>query len=322
MIEVSREPVVSRRTLIYYVMLALVWGSSFFFVGVGLQDLAPTQVVFARVVIGAVVLGGVCLVSRQRLPRGRSIWAHLFVVAMLLCVVPFLLFAWAQQHVPSSVASIINATTPLMTMAVALLALPSERPDRWKVGGLGVGFIGILLVLDPFSGFDGDTGPLGYLACLGATLSYGIAFVYMRRFVSPQHLAAIPTATAQVGMAAIVMVILSPFIANQPFVISPAMVASMLALGAFGTGLAYVWNASIVATWGATVASTVTYVAPVIGITLGILVLGEDLSWYQPIGAVVVVLGILVSQRRLPQLRCRRVRPLTGMLGNADDYHI
>ncbi|WP_079726454.1 EamA family transporter [Okibacterium fritillariae] len=72
----------------------------------------------------------VCLVSRQRLPRGWSIWAHLFVVAMLLCVVPFLLFAWAQQHVPSSVASIINATTPLMTMAAALLALPSERSDR------------------------------------------------------------------------------------------------------------------------------------------------------------------------------------------------
>lgn len=297
------------RTLTHYVMLALVWGSSFFFVGVGLQELAPTQVVLARLVVGSVVLGAVCLFSRQRLPRGRIIRAHLFVVAMLLCVVPFLLFAWAQQHVPSSVASIINATTPLMTITVALLALPSERPDRWKVGGLGVGFVGILLVLDPFGGFDGDTDPLGYFACLGATLSYGIAFVYMRRFVSPRGLAAIPIATAQVGMAAIVMAILSPFIANQPFALSPAVVASMLALGALGTGLAYVWNASIVANWGAPVASTVTYIAPVIGITLGILVLGENLSWYQPIGAVVVVLGILVSQQCLPQLRRRRAAP-------------
>lgn len=298
-------------------MLAVVWGSSFFLVDIGLRGLSPTQVVLGRLVIGAVVLAIVCLVGRQRLPRGGSIWAHLFVVAMLLCVVPFLLFAWAQQHVPSSVASIINATTPLMTMAVALLALPSERPDRWKAGGLGVGFIGILLVLDPLTGFHGETGPLGYLACLGATLSYGIAFVYMRRFVSPRGLDAIPVATAQVGMAAAVMLILSPAIATQVFVISPAVVASMVILGAFGTGLSYVWNASIVAHWGATTASTVTYIAPVVGIGLGVLVLGEKLAWYQPVGAVVVVIGILVSQQRMP----RRRRPAAAV-ASADDYQI
>ncbi|RLP72222.1 DMT family transporter [Mycetocola tolaasinivorans] len=300
MAEGSERSAGSRRTLTQYVLLALVWGSSFFLVGIGLQDLAPTQVVLARLAIGAVALALVCFVSRQRLPRGGRIWAHLFVVAMLLCVVPFLLFAWAQQHVPSSVASIINATTPLMTMGVALLALPSERPDRWKVGGLGLGFIGILFVLDPLGGFDGETGPLGYIACLGATLSYGIAFVYMRRFVSPRGLTAIPVATAQVGLAAIVMVVLSPVIANQPFTISPAGAASMLVLGAFGTGLAYVWNASIVANWGATAASTVTYIAPVVGIALGVLALGESLAWYQPVGAIVVVLGILVGQGRVP----------------------
>lgn len=307
-----------RRTLPQYVMLALVWGSSFFLVDIGLRGLSPTQVVLARLVIGAVVLAIICLVSRQQLPHGGSIWAHLFVVAMLLCVVPFLLFAWAQQHVPSSVASIINATTPLMTMVVALLALPSERPDRWKAGGLGVGFIGILLVLDPLTGFHGDTGPLGYLACLGATLSYGIAFVYMRRFVSPRGFDAIPVATAQVGMAAVVMVILSPVIATQVFVISPAVVASMVVLGAFGTGLAYAWNASIVAHWGATAASTVTYIAPVVGIALGVLVLGENLAWYQPVGAAVVVIGILVSQGRVPRLRRRPAAPVAS----ADDYQI
>ncbi|WP_044441155.1 DMT family transporter [Agreia bicolorata] len=307
MTDVSRSSTGPHRTLIQYVMLALVWGSSFFFVDIGLRDLMPTQVVFARLTIGAIVLGVVCLVSRQRLPRGVSTWAHLFVVAMLLCVVPFLLFAWAQQNIPSSIASILNATTPLMTMIVALLALPSERPDRWKVGGLGVGFIGILFVLDPFSAFDGDAGPRGYLACLGATLSYGIAFVYLRRFVSPRGIAAIPLATAHVGMAAVIMIALSPFIASQPVTISPAAVASMLALGAFGTGFAYIWNASIVAHWGATTASTVTYIAPVIGIALGVSVLHEGLAWYQPIGATVVIVGILISQRRLPRLRRLKV---------------
>lgn len=287
----------SAGTLLQYLMLALVWGSSFFFVSVGLQGLSPTQVVLARLGTGAVALAAISLVTRTRLPREASTWAHLFVVAMMLCVVPFLLFAWAQQHVPSSVASIINATTPLMTMAVALLALPAERPNRWKIGGLGVGFVGVLLVLDPFAGLGGGTDLLGYLACLGATLSYGIALVYLRRFVSPRGYSAIPVATAQVGMAAVVMLIVSPWVAGQPVTITPPVVTSMLALGVLGTGLAYVWNANIVARWGATVASTVTYLTPVVGIALGVVALGERLAWYQPLGALVIIGGILVSQR-------------------------
>lgn len=311
----------SPTTLLQYVMLSLVWGSSFFFVSVGLRGLSPTQVVLARLGLGAVALVVISLMTRQRPPRALSSWAHLFVVAMMLCVVPFLLFAWAQQHVPSSLASIINATTPLMTMVVALLALPAERPDRWKLGGLGVGFVGVLLVLDPFTGLEVGTDVFGYLACLGATLSYGVAFVYMRRFVSPRGYTAIPVATAQVGMAAVVMLIISPWIASQPVAITPAIVMSMLALGVLGTGLAYVWNANVVSRWGATVASTVTYLTPVVGITLGVIALGERLSWYQPLGALVIVGGILVSQRRIPRLH-RITTRTTASPSPEDDYQI
>lgn len=301
----------TRGTLVLYLLLALTWGSSFFFVSVGLETLSPTQVVLARLVIGAVTLGLVCAITRQRLPRGRTIWMHLFVVGLLLCVIPFLLFAWAQQHVPSSIASIINATTPLMTMLVALVALPAERPDRWKIGGLLAGFCGVLLVLDPWRGTGAGAEPLGYLACLAATLSYGIAFVYMRRFVSPRGLPAVPVATVQVGTAALVMLALSPWIAAQPVQLTTPAVLSMIALGALGTGLAYAWNATIVGRWGATTASTVTYFTPLVGIALGVLLLHERLSWYQPLGAIVIVTGILLSQRRLrlPRTRHRDVAP-------------
>lgn len=298
---------VSSRTLLQYVLLALVWGSSFFFVSIGLTGLSPTQVVLARLSAGAIALAVVCLVRRQPLPRGVSIWGHLFVVAMSLCVVPFLLFAWAQQYVPSSIASIINATTPLMTMAVALLALPAEQPDRWKVAGLLVGFGGVLAVLDPFRGFSGAGSVGGYVACLGATLSYGIAFVYMRRFVSPRGLPAISVATTQIGIAAVVMALLSPWIASQPLTLNLPVISAMIALGVLGTGLAYVWNANIVSQWGATVTSTVTYLTPIVGISLGVAVLREEIEWYQPIGAIIVVVGILISQRRIRRpLRQRR----------------
>ncbi|WP_308195183.1 DMT family transporter [Microbacterium aurantiacum] len=201
-------------------------GSSFFFVSVGLEGLSPAQIVLARLTAGAIALVIVCLVIRQRLPRDPIAWLHLLVVAVLLCVAPFLLFAWAQQHVPSSIASIFNATTPLMTMLVALVALPSERPDATRVMGLAAGFVGVLFVLAPWDGPSGGVAPPGQLACLGATASYGIAFVYLRRFVSPRGYPAVAVATVQVGLAATVMLILTPFTARGPFTLSPGIVLS------------------------------------------------------------------------------------------------
>ncbi|MFZ4896339.1 EamA family transporter [Plantibacter sp. Mn2098] len=115
--------------------------------------------------------------------------------------------------------------------------------------------------------------------------------------MSPLGLPAVPVATVQVGSAAVVMLLVSPWIAGGPVALTPSVAIAMLLLGVFGTGLAYVWSANIVGGWGATPASTVTYVAPVVGITLGVVALGETLHWYQPVGAAVVVLGILISSR-------------------------
>jgi len=284
-----------------FLALAVTWGASFLFVAVALEGLSPAQVVLARLVTGALALAAVTAWTRQALPRGARVWAHLLVVALLLCVVPFSLFAWAQQGISSGLASIYNATTPLMTMLVALAALPAERPTRTRLAGLGLGFAGVLVVLAPWSGVGSGT-VLAQLACLGATASYGVAFVYLRRFVSPHGLGAVPVATVQVGLGAVVMLALSPVVATSPVDLSPAVVAAVVALGAVGTGLAYVWNTNVVAGWGATNASTVTYLTPLVGVALGVLVLDEDVAWNQPVGALVVIAGIAVSQDRLTPL--------------------
>lgn len=281
-----------------FALLALTWGSSFLFVAVALTGLSPAQVVLGRLVAGALALAAICMITRQRLPRGAAVWGHLFVVGMLLCVLPFLLFAWAQQDISSGLASIYNATTPLMTMLVSLLALREERPTIDRTVGIAVGFVGVLVVLAPWNGVGGG-GVLPQLACLGATLSYGTAFVYLRRFVTPRRLGAIPVATVQVGLGAVVMLVLAPFIAGDPVSLSAPVVLAVLALGALGTGLAYVWNTEIVAAWGATNASTVTYLTPVVGVVLGVLVLGERIGWNEPVGAVVVILGIAITQGRV-----------------------
>jgi drug/metabolite transporter (DMT)-like permease len=288
-----------------YVALAATWGASFLFIKVGLEGLSPGQVVVGRVVTGAITLGAISAVRRSRLPSDPATWAHLAVVAVLMCDAPFLLIAWAEQRIPSSLASIYNAATPLMTALWGLAVLPGERPTRPRLAGLVTGFVGVALVLAPWHS-AGRGHLLAQLACLAAAACYGAAFTYMRRHVSPRGVAALPAATVQVGLAAVIALTFAPWLATAPARLSPAVAGSVLALGTLGTGIAYIWNIGIVATWGAAIASTVTYVIPVVGVVLGVLVLSETLTWNEPAGAVIVILGILVAGNRLGPVARRR----------------
>jgi drug/metabolite transporter (DMT)-like permease len=293
-----------------YGALAVTWGASFLFIKIGLEGLSPGQVVLGRLVSGAVTLAVISAARRSRMPRDPVAWAHLAVVAVLLCDAPFLLFAWAERNVPSSVASIYNAATPLMTAVAGLAALPGERPTRTRLAGLVTGFAGVVLVLAPWHLAD-RSQPLAQLACLAATACYGAGFTYLRRFVSPRGLAALSAATIQVSLATVIALALVPWTATAPVRLSPAVTGSVLALGALGTGIAYVWNTGVVAAWGATIASTVTYLIPIAGVALGVAVLAETLTWNEPVGAVIVILGVLTSQNRLvPVIRriSRRLR--------------
>ncbi|MBN6040099.1 DMT family transporter [Amycolatopsis sp. 195334CR] len=279
-----------------FAALALAWGSSFLFMKVGLAGLSPVQLVTARMALGALALLVLVVVRRVPLPRSARALAHIGVVSLFLCVLPFLLFAWAGERINSGLSSIFNATTPLMTLLITLVALRAERPHRGQLAGLGLGLAGVLVVLAPWQ-LTGVTGGItAQLACLAATASYGLAFVYLRRFVSPLGLPAIAVATVQVGLGAVPLLATVPFLDPHPVTLTPAVVLSVLGLGVFGTGLAYVWNTGIVAAWGAAVASSVTYLTPVIGVALGAVVLGEAITWNQPAGAVLVVAGIVLSR--------------------------
>ena len=302
-------------TAAMFVALALTWGASFLFIKVGLEGLTPQQVVWARLVLGAAALLVLSTVTRSPLPRDPRVWGHLLVVALLLCVVPFTLFAWAEKRVSSGLASILNATTPLQTMLVALVALPQERLTRERAAGLLLGFAGVLTVLAVWSGAAGGDLP-GKVACLAATASYGVAFVYLRRFVAGRGVPALTLATVQVGLGAAVLLAATPWVAGPAPHLTWRVVGSMVLLGVAGTGLAYVWNTAIVARWGATNASTVTYLTPLVGVLLGIVVLGENATWNQPVGALVVGAGVLVAQGRLGSLagrpRARGMLPYVG----------
>ncbi len=288
--------------LIQFILLAMTWGSSFLLIKIGLAGLAPTQVVLARLAGGAVTLVVLMVISGTRIPPIGAIWAHLGVVAVTLCVLPFLLFAWAEQHISSGLASIYNATTPLMTMLVAAIVLPEERPTSRRLAGLLVGLIGVLVVLGAWHGITGGSGA-AQAACLLATASYGAAFVYLRRFLAHRAIPALSVATVQVCIGAAVMLALAPFVAAQPVHLTARVVVSVLLLGVLGTGLAYVWNTNVVTLWGATTASTVTYLTPVIGVSLGVLVLAEPITWNQPVGAALVIAGVALTRARQAGIR-------------------
>jgi drug/metabolite transporter (DMT)-like permease len=285
-----------------FAFLALVWGSSFLFIKVGLRGLSVAQVAAGRIWLGAVALVVIALLGRRGLPREPVVYAHMLVVGILLCVAPFTLFAYGETHISSGLASIFNATTPLLTMVVASIFLPQERPTATKLLGLAMGFGGVLLVMAPWRGVGGGS-LLGELACLGATTCYAFAFVYLRRFVVPRGLDPIAVALLQVGLAALVFAVLAPFVAADPVSLSWPVVWSMLALGVAGTGVAFWLNVNVVVGIGATAASTVTYLTPVVGVVLGVLVLDESLSWNEPVGAVLVVAGIALGQGLLLRRR-------------------
>ncbi|MBO0899835.1 EamA family transporter [Cellulomonas sp. zg-ZUI222] len=301
-----------KRVLAQYLAAALVWGSSFLFMKVALDGLSPTQVASGRLWLGALAMLVVMVVLRRPWPRGWRTWGHLAVLGVLLCVVPFELFAWAGQYLASGLSSILNATTPLMTSLAVAAVLPAERLTARQRLGLAVGGLGVVVVMAPWTYVGAgavDASLPAVLACLGATACYGLGMTYLRRFVMPLGLPAETVAAGQIGVGALLVLLAAPVVATGPVTLTWPIVLSMVALGALGTGMAYVWNTRVVVAWGAQRASTVTYLTPVVGVVLGILVLGERLHWYEPVGGLLVVLGVVVAQRAARRPAAARPAP-------------
>jgi drug/metabolite transporter (DMT)-like permease len=287
-----------------FALLALIWGSSFLSIKVAVDVLAPVDVAFGRVALGATVLLIALAARRQRLPQGRAVWGHLFVIALFGNSIPFLLLAEGETRISSVLAGIWNATTPLLTLVVATFMLPDERPTPRRVAGLLAGFAGVLVVLGPWRSVGGGE-LVGQLMCLGAAACYGIAFPYTRRFVAGRPDSGMALSAGQLLWSTAQLGVATAFIGGSPGHLEIDTVAAMLALGVLGTGFAYILNYAVVRLAGATTASTVTYLVPIVSTALGIAVLGEHLVWNQPAGAALVLVSVaysegLIRRRRLP----------------------
>ncbi|RKT03501.1 drug/metabolite transporter (DMT)-like permease [Streptomyces sp. 3211.6] len=286
-----------------FAFLSVVWGFSFLFIKVGTGAFAPFQVALGRVFFGALALLAVLLVRREPLPRGRRTWGHLTVAALLLNTAPFALFAYAEQTITSTLAGICNATSPLWGMALSLVALSEDRPTRRRFAGLGVGFLGVLTVLGAWQGFTGVDATGTALALL-ASLCYPIGWIYVRRTLAGSSGSPVAMTGAQLMISTLQLAAVSALFTPAPtsFPLWPTL--AVITLGALGTGTALQMQYGLVSEIGPTTAQMVTYFIPVIATTAGVLVLGEQLHWNTPVGALIVLAGAALTQAR-PQARTR-----------------
>ncbi len=273
------------------------WGLSFYFIMVGLQSLTPNQVAAGRVTIGALTLWLLILVLKLKMPKPAKYFGHFFVMGLLNNSLPGLFFAYAETSVSSIVASIMNATVPLLGLLATVFIFREARPKFNQQIGLLIGLAGVAVVLGIWQG-TGANDPTGILYCLAAVSLYGISFPYMRRFIIPIGLHPILGAALQLTFGTIQVL---PFALFEWAPIAPtsSSLMAVIALGAFGSGLAFATHFYVVEKKGPLIASTVTYWMPLVAVVAGAFLLQEELHWYEPVGGLIVLLGILIVQDRI-----------------------
>ena len=278
-----------------FLLLAAIWGASFMFMQLAVRDFGPWATAGIRVGIAAATLLPLMLLRGQWRDL-RQHWKPTLFVGIFNSGLPFACYAYALLTIPTGWASILNATTPLFTACIAWFWL-GHRPDRWRLLGLLIGFIGVaLLASSKPAGLSDDISHghalLASLACLLATCSYGFAACYSTRYLS--QMPAMAVAAGSNFGAFLVLLPLTVWFAPTRMPGSTAWLA-MLAVGVICTGLAYVLYYRLIARAGPGNASTITYLIPVFALAYGVGFMNESLSWSMLVYGSVILLGTMLS---------------------------
>ncbi|MFC9624322.1 DMT family transporter [Streptomyces sp. NPDC056930] len=277
-------------------VLALLWGSTFLWIKLALQGLSAAQVTVIRCALGALALAVVCLWTRQRLPRGRATWGHLFVAAFFCNALPFMLFSMAQQTVDSGLAGVLNATTPLWSLLIGLVTGTERGLRPIRLSGLMVGLGGTVVIFAPWQQ-SGGMG-LGAVAILGAAASYAIAFAYMQRHLVGRGVPTLSLSAAQLTAATGLTALTLPADGPTSLQPGPTALVAVAVLGIFATGITFHLTYRIIADEGATDAATVGYLLPVVSLVLGATALDEKIGLRAVAGMLVVLAGVAMTRRR------------------------
>ena len=280
-----------------FLALGVMWGSSYLFIKLSVDSFGTFTLITLRLLIGAACLWLTLAATRTPLPRDRRTYVHLIVMAVINIAIPFSLITWAEQSVDSALAAILNSTVPLLVIVIAPLFLPDEPIRLNGLFGLAIGFAGVALIMSP--GLQHASGTAaGMIALLGSSLSYAIGNVYARRNV--RGLAPLIPAVFQVTFALVIVALLA-LLTERPWETArPDLEAwfSVVWLGIFGSGLAYLAYFRLLSRWGATRTSMVAYLLPIIGIVLGFVVRGEPIDGTLIGGTALVIAGVALVNGR------------------------
>ena len=278
-------------------LLSVLWGGSFLFVGIAVKELSPLVIVMARVVIAAAALLPLHWIMVGKLPREREAWVAIIGLSVLNNLIPFTLLVTGQTMIASGLASVINATTPLF--GVAILALAGQEPlVLRKVAGVLIGVAGVA-ILKGGTIFGAGSQSIGILLCLGAAASYGLGSLWAK--LKLRNVAPLSMATGQLLFSSAIMLVLG-FAFDDPtqlLHVSATGWIALLGLALLATSLAYILFFRVVARSGPANVLLVTMMIPASAIAMGVIVLGETLEAREIIGAAVILLALLIIDGRL-----------------------
>ncbi len=279
------------------ISLSLLWGGSFFFAEVALESFGPLSVVLGRVGLAAITLWAVVLMTRMPIPRSPAVWLAFLCMGALNNMIPFSLIVWAQTEITGSLASILNATTPLFTVLVAHFLTRDEKLRAGRAAGVATGFVGVVVIIGPDALSGLGAGAVAQIAVLIAAISYSFAGVFGRRFrgLSPLIVAAGQVTGSTLLMAPIALVLERPWAGSDPL---PSAIGALVSLAVLSTALAYVLYFRILATAGATNLLLVTFLIPVSAMLLGIPILGETVGLADLFGMLIIFAGLAAMDGR------------------------
>jgi len=280
------------------IVLSILWGGSFFFGKITVSEIPPLTVTFGRVAIAAAILVLIARAKGTALPSTPTAWRPFAVMGFFNNVVPFSLILWGQTHIPSGLAAILNATTPLFTVLVAHLATRDEKLTPARLAGVLFGLGGVVVMIGPDMLRELGTSIAAQAACLLAAVSYSIAGIYGRRFrrEPPLRVAAAQLTASTVLLGPIAAIVDRPWTLPMP---SPTAWGALIGLASLSTALGYLIYFRILGRAGATNVLLVTFLIPVSAILLGTLILGEQLAARHIMGMAAIAIGLAAIDGRL-----------------------
>ncbi len=291
----------STRAVLVLATLGCIWGASFLFIKVIVEETSPFTLVAGRVSLGALPMLFIVALRRPTIVARRTIIPKTAVLAVFATTLPFLMISWGEEHIDSGIAAVLNSTVPLWTALLGAALLPHERLEGRALAGIAIGFSGVLVLTGSDITHITDSSVLGQLAVVGAALCYATSLIFARANLAGEDPVVVTTLQLIIGVLIMWPVAFAAARGAPDIDVGLKAWLAWLTLGMLGTGLAYIGYYWLIANVGV-LASVVTYIPPVIGLALGALVLREPIGVNVVAGAAIIILGVAVLTGRLGYL--------------------